>query len=485
MKHTGRYNAVGNLFWVNFTWRSSKHVWTNLKSVRELQATHFAKGPAPLPWKVVVAVSSKGMTAAALEKEYGNLKRVSPEEAEAALLLAVAQRIKDGAKTSELNMWRKTMLTIEMEFRYLPTPDDIWFAAVNQRRSLIVDYEAMVRSAMQQVQEILEFKARKEASSGKTFSNKVLAEMWNNEALQISSKYCEPIVEDWVEAAVKAQRHILSDKDLRLLVQWLEEEYGKKSPLNSVYALEGITTACRSRDDVKWVLETMQDHLRQGCTVGDFSQRAFLGHKKQKGSIQVILFKKALLEYLHPWLISHGFSDEHVAVLQSLNDHQKYRALCGGPGKRVDTSWQATKRESTRKMINFIGQVVFQRDMDQYIKTALKVSTDPKEVIAAVGHLKESLDEVTAAFKLECGPKPPPSTLEAAQSSAVEEADFEVPLTELVSKEQLELDKDGDLPRWQEFLEETYDKWVKLILNDSSSTTLAEEMNLNRIALCF
>ena len=77
---------------------------------------------------------------------------------------------------------------------------------------------------MQQVQEILEFKARKEASPGKTSSNKVLAEMWNNEALQISSKYCEPIVEDWVEAAVKAQRHILSDKDLRLLVQWLEEE---------------------------------------------------------------------------------------------------------------------------------------------------------------------------------------------------------------------------------------------------------------------
>ena len=51
---------------------------------------------------------------------------------------------------------------------------------------------------------------------------------------------------------MKAQMHILSDKDLRLLVQWLEEEYGKKSPLNSVYALEGITTACRSRDDNAW-----------------------------------------------------------------------------------------------------------------------------------------------------------------------------------------------------------------------------------------
>ena len=191
------------------------------------------------------------------------------------------------------------------------------------------------------------------------------------------------------------------------------------------------------------------------------------------------------MEYLHPWLISHGFSDEHVAVLQSLNDHQKFRALCGGPGKRVDTSCQATKRESTRKLINFINQVIFQRDMDQYVKAALNFSTDPKEVIAAVSHLKKSLNEVTAAFKLECGPKIPTSTLEAAQPSTVEDADFEVPLTELVSKEQLDADKDGDLPRWQEFLEETYDKWVKLILNDTSSTSLAAEMNLNRIALCF
>ena len=99
MKHTGRYNAVGNLFWVNFTWRSSKHVWTNLKSVRELQATHFAKGPAPLPWESGRCSFFKGNDCGCLGEGVRQPETCQAQKRQRqALLLAVAQRIKDGAK---------------------------------------------------------------------------------------------------------------------------------------------------------------------------------------------------------------------------------------------------------------------------------------------------------------------------------------------------------------------------------------------------
>ena len=57
-----------------------------------------------------------------------------------------------------------------------------------------------------------------------------------------------------------------------------------------------------------------------------------------------------------------------------------------------------------------------------------------------------------------------------------DDAKFQVPLSELVSSAQREKDVDGELPQWREFHEEIFEKWVKLILTDSSSATLTEEL---------
>ena len=104
----------------------------------------------------------------ATDLEFGKLHRVSPEECEAALLFSVADRIKAGASAAELAHWRKVMLTVEIQFECLPTADELYFRAVNIRRSIIVQNEALVRSAMQQIQEIMEYKLRKETSLGKS-----------------------------------------------------------------------------------------------------------------------------------------------------------------------------------------------------------------------------------------------------------------------------------------------------------------------------
>ena len=166
-----------------------------------------------------MALPSKNISATDLE--FGKLHRVSPEECEAALLFSVADRIKAGASAAELAHWRKVMLTVEIQFECLPTADELYFRAVNIRRSIIVQNEALVRSAMQQIQEIMEYKLRKETSLGKSLDCASLHKLWNDSTLQISSAYVDEISIGWLEAGLRVYKKVLMDKENRNVVTWM------------------------------------------------------------------------------------------------------------------------------------------------------------------------------------------------------------------------------------------------------------------------
>ena len=52
-----------------------------------------------------------------------------------------------------------------------------------------------------------------------------------------------------------------------------------------------------------------------------------------------------------------------------------------------------------------------------------------------------------------------------------------VDLQDLVTSEQMKEDKENELPRWVEYLEEVFDKWVKIIINDASSVEVGDTLN--------
>ncbi|CAE7707229.1 unnamed protein product [Symbiodinium sp. CCMP2592] len=475
MKACGTYQGAGNLFWINFKWRPCSHVFTNMKAVEEVCKFNFSKGPAPFPWRIVVALPSSKLTAATLQKQFGALKRVSPEEQEAALLMAITRRIEAGATDEELKQWRKTLLTVDMEFIPLPTEDDQYFKSVNLRRAVIVDNEAVVRSCIQSIQEIMEFKLRKEKGMGHSMTAEELCTTWNAHAIEISSKYTEEISPTWIQNAVKIQNNILSDKDLRNVVMWMEGEYGKKNPLNSINALDAVVSCTKTREDILWVLDMMTHCLKfLGMTAADFSSRN-LGNKKGKGIVHLFLFKRMLLEYLNTWLVSRGFGEEQRAMLSQLLTPESYRKCCGAAGMKVDTQWMGLKAGSTRLLIQFVKNAIYSQGMDQCLKQAIKNTMDPKDVIQAVQTLKDALDELEACFQKECGPQAPSKKIEDAEPETMDKS-FTVPLGELVTPEQQKLDVEGELSQWQEYLEEIFSQWVSFILNDSSSTTLAENM---------
>ena len=111
---------------------------------------------------------------------------------------------------------------------------------------------------------------------------------------------------------------------------------------------------------------------------------------------------------------------------------------------------------------------------------------DPKDVVTSTQALKDGLDELLAVFKKESGPKCPVVSLEEAKPDAGQAAvATSIELSDLVTSKQAEDDTENELPRWVEFLEEMFDKWITLVLHDASSVTLAETLPFGLLFITF
>ena len=183
----------------------------------------------------------------------------------------------------------------------------------------------------------------------------------------------------------------------------------------------------------------------------------------------------------HTWLVTNGFAQEQIQIFHELSFHEDCRRLLGPalPGKpKVDLQWQSAKTEATRTLISWIKQAIYSTTLDANLKQALKTTADPKDVIANTACLKEGLDELLAAFKKENGPKCPVADVEKPMAAAAAEATTSIELADLCTNDQLDGDVENELPRWVEFLEEVFDKFVTLVVYDPSSVTLGQNLLL-------
>lgn len=91
---SGRYDCAANLFWLNHRWVVSPKVPVNKTAVHNLKRRilHERKFEA----LITIAVDDT------LNLDFGNLRRVSPEEIDHALILLVSDLIYQGADESEL-----------------------------------------------------------------------------------------------------------------------------------------------------------------------------------------------------------------------------------------------------------------------------------------------------------------------------------------------------------------------------------------------
>lgn len=99
MAATGQYSAAGNLFWINLAYSPCPAVPINANAVKMLQRQFFSVPTTRYPWTIHCLLDAAKDIDGALT---GALKRVSPEEGEHALLLAIADSIRKGHDEGEL-----------------------------------------------------------------------------------------------------------------------------------------------------------------------------------------------------------------------------------------------------------------------------------------------------------------------------------------------------------------------------------------------
>jgi hypothetical protein len=149
IEKVGRYTCGGNMFWVNFLTSTVPGVPINARSIEYLMAYAFsspddAEKLAPKVFCVAVDRTSNPLESGCK----GKLKSLSPDEIIHALVHAIARDIKDNKPDEVLQLWRRYVLTRVMEFSFLTSADDVFYAATNQREKVGAEYEALYYTAV-------------------------------------------------------------------------------------------------------------------------------------------------------------------------------------------------------------------------------------------------------------------------------------------------------------------------------------------------
>ena len=250
------------------------------------------------------------------------------------------------------------MLTVTFVFETLDTPDACYWRSVNLGEASIANFEAFARSTCQRVFELLAFKARKEAVTGK-MSAKELAANWRANVVQSGSRFSEPVTDSFVDTAFKVHERLLGVPNLRMIVLQVDEAYGKGSPFNSLSVLEKFAIKCKTPDMLEWALACLADQLASGAaSPGDFSVRALVGKGTgggNRGVLDLFIAKKDCLDYITGTFLSeHPFGVAFTVLARSFKTHGDFRAKCGSCGDNTDLSWMGTLQDSGRTVIDIL-----------------------------------------------------------------------------------------------------------------------------------
>ncbi|CAK9007427.1 Uncharacterized protein SCF082_LOCUS9454, partial [Durusdinium trenchii] len=356
MKSARVYVAQGNLFWLNVRQLTSPSVPINAASLVKMQKAFFERGPEKLSLEVVCGVSSF-VDAKRFESMKGALQRISPEEIDHALILHVAQRINDGASEEELLAWRNVFLTVSLRCEVIETKEEAFFRA-------------------------LTFRQRSD-----------LAELWSKKTQDLGPEDdCPKSAFEFVDSAMKIHERMLSNENAFDVIFCLEERFGKLSCFQHMSVLEAVCMKTKKIDEMLWILHSIEDMLMRGEVSNKaFTNRTLKGGRTgggTRGLLDEFLAKKGLLKYL---------------AEESQNWGRKRQLPKFQEG--ADLSWMGSLTEAERLLIHMIKNVVYRNGHDGQLRTSLKTSTLPADIVChepfnkMIEVIKEEIDKMRRAQK--------------------------------------------------------------------------------------
>ena len=157
------YTAGINLFWCDTMYTPTLGIPTRSDTIPDLMDCYF-RSPATMPHNILISLREGERP---LEKR-GSLCAISPEEVRHAMMAAIARDIERGIETEVLEEWRRRVLSCTAIFQVHASEAGRLQVAMQLRENMANDHEAMSRTQLQRIYEIIFSGTRLQRPTGGT-----------------------------------------------------------------------------------------------------------------------------------------------------------------------------------------------------------------------------------------------------------------------------------------------------------------------------
>ena len=270
--------------------------------------------------------------------------------------------------------------------------------SVNLRRLFFVGYEALTRSTLALMLQILDYKIEMEKTQPSMKTEEVAAS-YIAHMKELDSNIEETITANFVAAAIRVFNKMLRSPRIMELLVAEENERGKASIFNSSSVLDAFAKAAKDEESSYWLVKTVLHRLASGDSPKDYGIKSLTGKGTgAKGDLQLWLMKLDLQRYFEKWMSSETtLRKEDIKAVTDINSHDKFLLLCG-PDANI--SWQGTLSKAGRLLLQFKDHVIYGTRLDATLKQLLKAHADAASLCSS-GVLKELLEEILSVAKSE------------------------------------------------------------------------------------
>ena len=144
------YTAGINFLWCDGMFTPTPGIPVRTETVEEITERYFTE-PAPVPHTIIISLKAGERP---LDKR-GALCAVSPEEMRHAMMAAIARDIMNGVGSGVLEEWCRKVLSCTATLQVHATEAERCRVAIQLRENLASDHEAMSRTRLQRVHELV------------------------------------------------------------------------------------------------------------------------------------------------------------------------------------------------------------------------------------------------------------------------------------------------------------------------------------------
>jgi hypothetical protein len=149
LRQRGTYISGCNFFWLDPGRSISPGIPLSRERVQELANWMFKDGTVPLKKPIGVAVSSADFP---VHNHKGGLLMITPEEMAHAVLVKVANAVREGSKN--LKEWRRVLLSVPVYMDVIPREEQVRWEAFSARQLILQEHWTMPHTAAQQCYEV-------------------------------------------------------------------------------------------------------------------------------------------------------------------------------------------------------------------------------------------------------------------------------------------------------------------------------------------